>query len=281
MDINKENKKIAVNTIIVYLRIFMSLVIGLITSRFVLKALGASDYGLYNVVGGVIAMFTFISGSLSATTTRFLNYEMGKEEGDTNRVFNISNTLHISFSAILLMLLEVVGMFYITNYLNVEQGKELDAIFVFQVSTIIACVGIANVPFQALFITHEKFLTVAMVDIVNLFVKLLMVLVLLHYNGNALRFYAVGMSLTTFLSFIVYHYLAHKNWPNIIKWKFVRGLKNYKEMLVFNNYNLLATGSIVARDQSRYPKSHPETMLSDYHASLCRCKYSNIRPMGI
>lgn len=72
------NKKIALNTIVVYVRIFITMVIGLLTSRFVLQALGASDFGLYNVVGGVIAMLSFISSSLAASTTRFLNYEMGK-----------------------------------------------------------------------------------------------------------------------------------------------------------------------------------------------------------
>ena len=250
MDNNEaNNKKIAKNTLIVYSRLFIAMFVGLLTSRFVLQALGASDFGLYNVVGGVIAMFTFISGSLATTTTRFINYEMGKVDGNINKIFNISNTLHIFFAIIILLLTEIIGVFYINNYLNVVPGKEADAMFVFQVSTIVACIGIINIPYQSLFIANEKFGTIAIIDIINTLIKLILALVLLIYKGNALRFYAVCMSLTTLFLFVSYHYLCYKYWSKEVKWNFVSKLKPYKELLIFNNYNLLATGSIIARSQ--------------------------------
>ena len=161
------NKKIALNTIVVYVRIFITMVIGLLTSRFVLQALGASDFGLYNVVGGVIAMLSFISSSLAASTTRFLNYEMGKPDGNTNRVFNVSLLIHAAFMLIILVLAETIGVFYILEYLNVEPGKEADSMFVYQVSTIVACIGLFNIPYQSLFIAHEKFTAIAIIDIIN------------------------------------------------------------------------------------------------------------------
>lgn len=243
------NSKIARNSLIVYAQLFVTLAVNLITARLVLQALGASDYGLYNVVGGLIGVFSFLSSSMSATTTRFLNYEMGKKDGNLSRVFNISNVLHITLALSMLIIIEIFGTFYICNYLNVEQGKETDAMFVFQLSTIIACVGVVNVPFQSIFIAHEKFGTIATVEITNVIARLLMVISMFYYEGEVLRYYAIGMGITTFISFVVYHYLSYKNWSFIVKWNPVTDIKSYKDQLFFSNWNTLGTASLVARGQ--------------------------------
>lgn len=247
--LENSNKRIAKNTIIVYVELFTTIVINLAMSRLVLQALGASDYGLYNVVGGIIAMFTFISSSMATTTIRFLNFEMGKPDGDTNRIFNQSNVLHLCFSVIIFFLLETIGIYYIINYLNVDAGKETDAMYVFQVSTIVACLGIMSVPYRSVFVAHERFSTIAFVNIFNALVKLAIAIALLYYSGNALRFYAVGMSITTFISFIVFYYLGSKNWPDIVKWRLVKDWRSYKEQLFYSNWNLLSTASLVGRNQ--------------------------------
>ena len=109
------NKKIAKNTIIVYAQLFITIILNLVISRLVLLALGASDFGLYNVVGGIVGMFTFISASMAATTTRFLNFEMGKPDGNLNKIFNQSNVLHISIAIFIFILLESIGTYYIYN----------------------------------------------------------------------------------------------------------------------------------------------------------------------
>lgn len=243
------NKTIAINTIVVYARLFITTIIGLITSRYVLQVLGVSDFGLYNVVGGVIALFSVVSGSLSTTTIRFLNVEIGKQKGDPNRVFNICNVVHICFALILLALAETIGIFYINNYLNVEPGKETDAMFVFQVSTIVACLGLVNVPYLSTFIAKEKFMHIACVDITNAIIKLISVLCLLRYTGNVLCAYAILMSLTTLFSFVIYHGLSYKKWHELVKWHFVFKKKDYKDVLVYNNYNILAAVSLIARSQ--------------------------------
>lgn len=248
-DHSKENKRIAKNTIVVYVRLFITTIIGLFTSRFVLQALGISDYGLYNVVGGIIALFSVIAGSMSGTTIRFLNFEIGKKNGDPNKIFNICQFTHICFALIVLVLVETIGIYYILNYLKVEPGKESDAMFVFQVSTIVSCVGIINVPYQSVFIAKEKFTHVAIIDIVNALIKLGLVISLIYYKGNALRYYALIMSATTFVSFIVYHYLCFKYWPVLVKWNFIGRIKEYKDLLIFNNYNLLASIAMIFRTQ--------------------------------
>lgn len=243
------NRRIAKNTLIVYVQLFLSMAVNLVASRFVLQALGASDFGLYNVVGGVIAMFTFISSSLAGTTIRFLNFEMGRPGGNVNRMFNQSLSLHIVFAVAILLLLESVGVFYILNYLNVAPGKEADAMFVFQLSTVIACVGILCVPYRGMFIAHERFATVAVVDIVSVLVKLALVTVLLYYQGNALRFYALAMALVTTVYSGLYFILARRKWPRLVMWKPVKKWREYKEQFFFSNWNLMDTMAMVMRYQ--------------------------------
>ena len=243
------NIRIARNTVVIYIRMAVTILVGLITSRLVLQALGASDVGIYSAVGSTVALISFITGALTATTVRFMNFEMGKPGGDTNRMFNICHVIHIGGALALFLLLESIGLWYIHHHLNVPPGKEADALFVFQVSTVVACLGIANVPFQSLFNVHERFATVAVVDIVNALVKLGLVIGLLYWKGNGLRLYAVLMSVTTWICFVVYRWLCRRNWPGIIRWKFVREPKAYKEVLVFNNYNLLSSASMIARSQ--------------------------------
>lgn len=243
------NRRIVKNSLIVYLRLFVTTVIGLVTSRIVLQALGASDYGLYNVVGGVIALFAVIAGSMSSTTIRFLNIEIGKQDGDPNKIFNICQVAHIGFAMLVLFLGETLGLFYIWNYLNVVPGKEGDAMFVFQVSTIVACIGIINVPFQSVFVAKEKFLHIAIIEIFNALVRLGAVVLLLFYKGNALRLYAIIMSLSTLISFVAYHYLCGKYWPDLVKWKLQKEYRDYKEVLTYNNYNLLASVALIGRSQ--------------------------------
>lgn len=243
------NIRIAKNTVVVYVRMAVTILVGLVTTRLVLKALGVDDYGLYGIVGSVVTAFSFISAALSSTTQRFLNYEMGRPDGNPGRMFNICNVLHIGCAAALFLIIEAVGLIYILNFLKVAPGREADAMFVFQVSTLVACIGIMNVPFQSLFTVHERFGSVAVIDICLNLVKLALVALLLVYKGNALRLYAVFMAASTFASFVIYHLLCRKYWPTIVGWKFVKGWSHYKEVFSFSNYNLLSQAAVVARAQ--------------------------------
>ena len=243
--------RIAKNTVIIYIRMAVTIIVGLITSRLVLQALGASDVGIYSAVGSTVALVGVITGALSATTIRFMNIEMGRTGGSPNRMFNICHSIHLGGAAVILLLLETIGLWYIRTKLNVPPGKQGDAMFVFQVSTIVACLGIANVPFQSMFTVHEKFATVALVDIVNALVKLGLVAALffLRERTDGLRIYAVMMSVSTWISFIAYHVMSARRWPETVRWKPVREKAAYKEVLVFNNYNLLHSTSLIARSQ--------------------------------
>ncbi len=224
-------------------------VVGLYSSRIVLQALGVSDYGLYNVVGGLIAMLNFISAAMTTTTRRFINIEMGKPNGNLNKIFNISLVLHILFALFILIVAETVGLWYINNFLNVEIGKEADAFFVFQISTIVACIGVINIPYQSLIEANERFLQSALINIATTFLKLGFVLYLIYYSGNSLRFYSVSICLVTLISFILYHYYCYRSWPDVIKRHFYRDRDKYKEIIGFNNYTALGAAASIGKSQ--------------------------------
>ncbi len=245
----EENKRIAKNTLIVYARLVITTFLGLLSSRFVLAALGASDYGLYNVVGATVIMFSFITSALYNTTTRFINYEQGKADGNVNRIFNISLCIHICFALVALLILESIGVYYIDNYLNVEAGKEADAMFVFQVSTTVTCLSLISVPYNSLFIVHEDFRTIAIFDIVGAIAKFVLILALSLYGGNLLRFYALSMALVTALTSVSYYLLACKKWPSITDFNLIKDKGKYREILIYNNYSLLSAAALLFRNQ--------------------------------
>lgn len=229
-----------------YIRLITTMVIGLYVSRLAIALLGVSDYGLFSVVGGVLAMFTFISGSLASATSRFFNIEMGKKGGDVNASFNINLVLHCAMAAIVLLLAESIGMWYIYHHLNVEPGKLDDAVFVYQVSILTACLGIVNTPYQSLLTAHEKFGFLAMVDTANSLLRLACVVGLTLLPEAGLRLYSLIFALTTATTFVAYHYKAFIDWRDTIRLRFVRGWGRYREVLVFNNWNLLAKMAYMA-----------------------------------
>lgn len=245
----EENKRIAKNTLIVYARLIITTLLGLLSSRYVLAALGASDYGLYNVVGATVIMFSFITSALYNTTTRFINYEQGKADGNVNRIFNMSLAIHVVFAIIALILLESAGIYYILNYLNVAAGKEADAMFVFQVSTVVTCLSLISVPFNSLFIVYEDFRTIAIIDILGAIVRFALILALMHYAGNLLRFYALSMALVTALASLSFFFLSRRRWPLVTQFNLIKDKSKYKEILTFNNYSLLGAAALIFRNQ--------------------------------
>jgi O-antigen/teichoic acid export membrane protein len=244
---NSNNKRIAKNTLVVYGQLMLRLILGLYTSRLALEALGVSDFGLYSVVAGVVSLFTFISDSLSGTTVRFINVERGKADGDMNRIFNICHVLHISMAIFMFLILEFGGLFYIHYYLNVEAGRETDAIIAFQVATFVCCIGIINIPFFGLINSVEKFLFTAVVAISIKIAQLMLLIWLIHYEGNRVVAFALIESLTTFVSFAIYHLYCYSHWPEIVKWRISRCWKLYKEILMFSYYNLISSVAGMAR----------------------------------
>lgn len=248
MDYSEGNRRLVKNTIFNYIQLPVSIIIGLLSSRIVLQILGVSDYGLYNIVGGVLGMFTFFASSLGAATTRFINFEMGKPDGDLNKIFNTCLVLHILFAVAVIIVAEIGGIWYINNYLNVEPGKEWDAMFIYQITIIVFCLGLINIPYQSLFTAFERFGHMAAINIFSMVLRLALIYLLFLMKGDLLRIYAIMMVVISLITFVIYHILAFRYWPDIVKHRLVKRDPAYKSILAFNNYNLFHTVAMIARD---------------------------------
>ncbi len=248
---HKDNARIFRNTLIIYVRMFLIIIIGILCTRYVLAALGKSDYGLYSVVGGLIAMLGFLSTAMSTTTRRFINIELGKKEsGDPRRIFNICLAVHFALAAVILILSETVGIYYINHWLNVAPGKLPDARFVFQVSVLTACINIVTLPYQSLMEAFERFFQTSSIDIVSNLFKLASVIFLLEcYDGNGLRFYSLIMAAMTVLSASLYRIYCRRNWKEIVRFRLEKDKKTYRDVIVFNNYTALSAAAYIGRTQ--------------------------------
>ena len=183
-----DNKKILLNTGVLYFKLILSTIIGLYSSRLVLKTLGIDDYGLYAVVGGVVSFLNVIGTTMGSVSYRYIAVELGKHEnGDPNKVYNTVYVIHLIIALGLLIIGETLGLFYIQNYLNVADGKIPDAEFVLHISLLTTAVSIMSVPSNGLIIAREKFLFTSVTEISVQIMKLVFVILLGYFIGNRLR----------------------------------------------------------------------------------------------
>lgn len=248
---SKISKKILLNTIYVYGRLIITTILSLVSTRLVLEILGVNDFGLYNVVGGIVSILNIFCTAMHTTTRRFINVEMGKNGGCINKIFNVSLKIHILLALFFFVCAEFIGLFYINNYLEVEANKLSDAQFIFQISLFVACVGLINVPYQSLMIAKEKFLIISIIDILSKGTLLLLVYLLFNfkYEVNSLILYSISVCFVTLLSFIAYFLSCRVIFFEEIKIKKYKDRSLYKEILIFNTYIALGASSYMARTQ--------------------------------
>ena len=245
-----ENKKIAFNSVILFVRLCIVSVISLISARFVLQALGASDYGLYNVVGGIVALLNVVNTAMVTTSYRYIAFELGKgEKGNPNKVFNSSLAIHVVFGLLILLVGLPVGEWYVSNFLNVPAESISDAHFVLRVSVFTTMVSTMLVPYQGLLVAFEKFYVSAVIDILTQFLKLAAIFALVYYVGNRLRMYSLimmGYVLVSSALFLIYSYRHHRATCSL---RVNTDIKLYKEMFSFTGWILFGACSSVGKTQ--------------------------------
>ena len=179
-DIQSNNKRIARNTMMLYIRMGITMLVGLYTSRVVLQVLGVSDYGIYGVVGGIVAFMGFLNGSMSGATSRFLTYELGRGiEGKLKETFVSAFWVHLIIAVIIFVLAETVGLWFLYNKLVIPDVRMDAAFWVYQFSVASAVLGITQVPYNASVISHEDMDLYAYIEIANVLLKLLIVYLLM------------------------------------------------------------------------------------------------------
>lgn len=213
---SENNKRIAKNTLVLYFRMLFSMGVSLYTSRVVLNTLGVEDFGIYNVVGGIIAMLSFLNASMASSTQRFLTFEIGKgDQGKINKVFSISVLIHISLSFIVLFLGETIGLWFFKTKMTIPPDRINAAMWVYQFSIFSTMVIISSIPYNALIIAHEKMSVFAYISIVEVSLKLLIVFLLMIINFDKLVIYGVLIFLVTLIVRICYSVYCRRRFKDI------------------------------------------------------------------
>ena len=248
--IEQNNKRIAKNTLILYLRMLITMGVTLYMSRVVLNSLGVVDYGIYNVVGGVVAMFTMISGSLSAAISRFLTFELGKgNQKRLNLIFSTSVIIQIITCVIIAILAETIGIWFLTNKMVIPIDKLYAAKWVLHFSLITLIINMISVPYNATIIAHEKMSAFAYISILDAVGKLIVAYLISKSPIDNLIFYAMLMSSVALLVRLAYGIYCKKHFEECQKFRFVFKKDIFKEMFGFAGWNLVGVTSGVLRDQ--------------------------------
>lgn len=249
IDTVQNNKRIAKNTLLLYFRMLLTMAVSLYTSRVVLSTLGVEDYGIYNVVGGVVAMFSVISGSLSAAISRFITYELGKDDKKAlGNIFSSAVTIQFVLGVIILILAEVIGIWFLNAKMNIQEGRLYAANWVFQLSIVTFIINLISVPYNATIIAHEKMSAFAYISILEVSAKLLIVYLLLISPIDRLIFYAILMASVALIIRFVYGYYCKRHFEECT-YHFIFDAILLKRMFGFAGWNFIGASSAVLRDQ--------------------------------
>lgn len=244
-----QSSKIAKNTFIMYIRMFVMLLIGLYTSRVVLNTLGVSDYGIYNVVGGVVSMFAIISSSLSSSISRFITFEIG--HGDISKlkeIFSTSVLAQVILAVFMFLVMEVVGIWFLNYKMNIPITRLGAANIVMHCSIITFVFGLINTPFNAEIIAHEKFGIFAYITLTEACLKLLIVYLLDISPYDKLKTYAILLLFVAIFFQIVYMIYCRKMFEECtIRLKINKRL--IKEMTGFAGWSFFGNASWILNSQ--------------------------------
>ena len=246
------NKRIAKNTMFLYIRMGVSMLVGLYTSRIILQALGVKDYGIYNIVGSFIVAFTFISGPLGTATQRFLNFELGKgESGRLNKVFNLSLYTYVILSLILFVIIEFAGMWFLNNKMQLPSERMNAAVFAFHMSVLTLLLGLIKTPFESLIIAYEKMSFYAYISIADVLLKLLNAILLLYVAVDKLKLFSVNILAITLIVGCVTVIYCVRNFKNVQieiprqNWDFPL----FKELMSFSGWSLFGSVASMTANQ--------------------------------
>lgn len=232
------NKRIAKNTLFLYFRMLFMMAISLFTSRVVLNTLGVEDYGIYNVVGGIVAMFGFINGSMSSATQRYITFALGK--GDKSRlqtVFSTTLQIHTLIAGVIVLLGETVGLWFLYNKMQIPADRMNAAFWVLQASIISTVIMIISVPYNADIVAHEKMSAFAYISILEVVLKLAIVYMLVMSSFDKLILYGFLLLAVQILIRFCYSVYCNKHFEET-RYKHVWDKKLFKEMTEFAGWSM-------------------------------------------
>lgn len=248
-DQSANNKRIAKNTILLYVRLLFTVVVGLFTSRIVLKTLGIDDYGINNVVGGVVVMFSLFTNSLGAAISRYFTYSLGKnEKKKLSIIFSTSVNIMFGIAVLIAILMEVVGVWFINTYLNIPPDRVVAANWVFQFSIVSFCVNLISIPYNAAIIAHERMTVYAYVSIMEVMLRLVIVYMLYISPFDKLITYSFLSACVSVIVRFVYGMYCSRKFEES-HYRFVWDKSLLKEMTGFAGWNFFGSASVLLNNQ--------------------------------
>ena len=246
---DSNTQRLAKNTIILYFRMFVMMAIGLFTSRIVLQTLGVKDYGTYNVVGGVVSMFSIVSSSLSTSISRFITFELGRKNKERlNSIFSTAINVQLLLSVVVVVLMEWVGVWFLNTQMNIPDGRMGAANWVFQLSIVSFILGLLMVPYNASIIAHEDMGVFAYMTLFDAVLKLVIVYVLYITPFDKLITYALLLFCVSLLMRSIYAIYCKRHYEECT-YHFVYDKPLLKEMTSFAGWNFLGNGSWILNNQ--------------------------------
>lgn len=246
---NTNNKRVAKNTLFLYFRMILIMLVTLYTSRVILAQLGISDYGVYNVVGGVVTMFAFLNNCMTTSTQRFMTFELGR--GDIKRlkdVFAASLNIHASIAVVIVLLAETVGLWLINNKLVIPEDRMIAANYVYQFAILSFCINIIQVPYNAVLIAHEKMNVYAYISIIEVCLKLGIVYLLVVCPFDKLIMYAILLFCVQLIVRCIYQVYCRRHYEES-RFRLFWDKDLYRQMTGFAGWNLFGSIAWLLRDQ--------------------------------
>ncbi len=232
-----------------YIRMLLMMGISLYTSRVVLNTLGVEDFGIYSVVGGVVAMFGFLNGSMSGATSRFLTYELGRHDKQgLKQTFDTALTIHIGIAVVIFILAETLGLWFVENKLVISDNRMFAARVAYQFSVLTCMVTVTQIPYNAAIIAHERMGIYAYVSIVDVVLKLLIVYLLTGNYSDKLILYSILLFAVTLVIAWVYRKYCVRSFEEC-RYGFKYNKERIKGMLSFSGWDLLGNMSAMLRGQ--------------------------------
>ena len=246
--INK--RKILSNTIFLYIRLLFIMCINLYMVRIVLKILGETDYGIYNVVGGIVAMFSFLSSTMAGASQRFFSYELGREgKNNLKEIFAANVTIYAILAALLIVVAETAGLWFLNAKLNIPEARMHSANIVFQLSIAAMVFNILSIPFQADITAHEKMNIYAYISVYEVVAKLLLTILLTAIPfSDKLELYSILMAAIAFSVALIYFAYARKKFEEC-RIRFGTNKKDFSSILSYAGWTIFGALASIVRSQ--------------------------------
>lgn len=246
---NLDNKRIAKNTLFLYIRMFLIMAVTLYTSRVVLDVLGIEDFGIYNVVGGVVSMFAVLQGAMAVATQRFLNFELGRGDTDSlKNTFSMSLTIYGLFAIIFILVAETLGLWFLNTYMTIPENRIVAANWVFQFSVITCVNALLTAVYNASIIAHEKMSIFAYISILEVLLKLLVVFGITICSFDKLIAYSFFYLLVNIVITLLYRFYCLRNFEEC-QYKFSWDKILFVKLISYSGWNIFGSLCTVAKGQ--------------------------------